>query len=72
VADAGFEGYKSIIIVELILKIAVAENAAALPLESFIFENDAPKNWRTRGIAMCHSTAVPYNAVDTTNMAFSK
>ena len=28
VADAGFEGYKSVIMVELILKIVVAENAA--------------------------------------------
>jgi hypothetical protein len=73
VADAGFEGYRSIIMVELMLKIAVAENAAIYLVNDKLQQaSGVPKNWRSKGMAMCHSTAVPYNAVDMTNTALSR
>jgi hypothetical protein len=64
VADAGLEGYKSIIMVELILKIAVAENAAMfallMPLEYCKFityqKTVEPKGWRCATPRKCHIT----------------
>jgi hypothetical protein len=65
VADAGFEGYKSIISVEFMLKIAVAVNATAEmintcftdPLESVAYpETGESGEWLCAILPLVHTT----------------